>query len=124
MSLGLLALIVMRDLNTASLAASVVGAIAGIAGAAFAAIALLRNPDAGSAAGTRRVWAGEGGIAAGGDITGNAFGTNSTVKVSGSRRRGAAQPDQSHRDVKAGRDGIVAGGDITGNAIGEGGRIE
>ena len=123
-SIGLIALVVIKDLNTASLAASVVGAIAGIAGAVFAAVPLFREPVPGGGAGIRRVRAGRGAIAAGGDITGKAIGANSKVTGQPASGRTPAKPGQDSRDIKAGRDSIAAGGDITGNAIGEGSTVE
>ncbi|MFF3735328.1 hypothetical protein ACFYXM_34945 [Streptomyces sp. NPDC002476] len=112
-TVGLVMVAVLTDLNTAGQAASMVGAVAGLAAFLFM---LLRD---GGASGGRRVRAGRGGIAAGGDITGSALGKNSkvagphTAQRSSSTRRGGG-------DVRAGRDGVAAGGDITDSALGEG----
>ncbi|MFF0561508.1 hypothetical protein [Streptomyces sp. NPDC004266] len=116
-SIGLTAVAVLADLDTAGQVASIVGAVVGLAGVVVSVVALTR-PAGGTDGAVRRVRAGRGAVAAGGSISGNAFGDRSQVsgpRVSG--RLGA--PGQGREDVQAGPGGTAAGGNITDNAFGD-----
>ncbi|MFJ5014391.1 hypothetical protein [Streptomyces griseoluteus] len=111
-ALGLALVALLADLDTAGQAASVVGAVVALAALVVSVLALGGTPTPG-----RRVRAGRGAVAAGGDITGSALGGNS--KVTGPRTPPTAAR-RTHGDVHAARDGIAAGGDITDSALGDG----
>ncbi|MGW4226623.1 hypothetical protein ACWEG1_24570 [Streptomyces bauhiniae] len=111
-TLGLVLVAVLADLDTAGQAASVVGAVVALAALVVSVLALGGTPTAG-----RRVRAGRGAVAAGGNITGSALGTHS--KVTGPHTP-PTPARRTHDDVQASRDGIAAGGDITDSALGEG----
>lgn len=111
-TLGLVLVAVLADLDTAGQAASVVGAVVALAALVVSVLALGGTPTPG-----RRVRAGRGAVAVGGDITGSALGRN--AKVTGPRTP-AAPARRTDADVRAGRDGIATGGDITDSALGEG----
>ncbi|MEU0243197.1 hypothetical protein ABZ192_02545 [Streptomyces sp. NPDC006235] len=114
-TLGLVLLAVLRDLDTAGQTSSVAGAVVGMAALLVSVITLFRSSGGG---GGRRVRAGRGGVAAGRNITGSALGDRS--KVTGFRTRPSAGPAREGTDdVHAGRDGVAAGGDITDSALGE-----
>ncbi|MEV5602936.1 hypothetical protein AB0L33_15995 [Streptomyces sp. NPDC052299] len=115
-SVGLIVIMVV-DPGTADLAAAVTGAVVGLIALAVSVAALIR--DSGTGGGRPRVRSERGGIAAGGDVVGNAVGNHSTVVGRPSERgrsRGAAQ----RADIRAGRDAIAAAGDVRDNALGEG----
>lgn len=118
-TVGLVSLAVAGDLDTAGQAASVTGAIVGLAALLVSVLALFRS-DGGGSAGGRRVRAGRGGIAVGGDITGSALGKNSKVTGPPTTPRTISTPAREGDDVRAGRDGIATGGDVTDSALGEG----
>lgn len=111
-TLGLVLVAVLADLDTAGQAASVVGAVVALAALVVSVLALGGTPAPG-----RRVRAGRGAVAAGGDITGSALGAHS--KVTGPRTP-PAPARHTQADVHATRDGIATGGDITDSALGEG----
>ncbi|MEV0874752.1 hypothetical protein AB0I86_26755 [Streptomyces sp. NPDC049950] len=96
--------------------ASVTGAVVGLAGFVLALITLVHIPGTGG--GGRRVKAGRGGIAAGGNITGNAIGDRSKA-VGPPTQAGTAAASGQDTDVRAARDGLAAGGDVTDNALGD-----
>ncbi|WP_135785854.1 hypothetical protein [Streptomyces bauhiniae] len=110
-TLGLVLVAVLADLDTAGQAASVVGAVVALAALVVSVLAL------GGTAPGRRVRAGRGAVAAGGNITGSALGTNSKVTGPHTPPTPARRP---HDDVHASRDAIATGGDITDSALGEG----
>ncbi|GHE92649.1 hypothetical protein GCM10017776_06310 [Streptomyces griseoluteus] len=111
-AVGLALVALLADLDTAGQAASVVGAVVALAALVVSVLALGGTP-----APRRRVRAGRGAVAAGGNITGSALGDNS--KVTGPRTPSTAAR-RTHDDVHAARDGIATGGDITDSALGEG----
>ncbi|WP_143059745.1 hypothetical protein [Streptomyces melanosporofaciens] len=112
-------LVIFADLNTAGQVASVIGTVAGLIALVVSVIALFRDTGTGPSSDSRRVRAGRGAIAVGGDITGSALGKNS--KVSGPPTpRSRITARRSTDDVQARQDGIAAGGDITDSALGEG----
>ncbi|MFJ8884514.1 hypothetical protein ACIRJR_14065 [Streptomyces sp. NPDC102402] len=115
-SAGLIVALVV-DPDMADRTAGVTGAIVGLAAFVLSVLTLLRSPGTGS--GGRRVRAGRGGIAAGGNITGNAIGDRSKV-IGSPTPSGPAPAGGQGTDVQAGRDGIAAGGNITDNAVGDG----
>ncbi|WP_326763413.1 hypothetical protein OG978_01300 [Streptomyces sp. NBC_01591] len=115
-TVGLALVAVLADLDTAGQAASVVGSMVGLAALLVSVVTLFRG--GGSRSG-RRVRAGRGAVAAGGNITGSALGKDS--KVTGPRTPPGSVPTQRDGDdVRAGRDGVATGGDITDSALGEG----
>ncbi|MFI9391988.1 hypothetical protein [Streptomyces bauhiniae] len=113
-TLGLVLVAVLADLDTAGQAASVVGAVVALAALVVSVLALFGS---GTPTPGRRVRAGRGAVAAGGNITGSALGQN--AKVTGPRTP-ATPARRPHDDIRAARDGIAAGGDITDSALGEG----
>ncbi|MFF7964339.1 hypothetical protein ACFZC3_03080 [Streptomyces sp. NPDC007903] len=113
-TVGMVLVAVLADLDTAGQAASVVGAVVALAALVVSVLALSGSPTPTPG---RRVRAGGGAVAAGGDITGSALGKN--AKVTGPRTPTTAAR-RTHDDIRAGRDGIAAGGDITDSALGEG----
>ncbi|GGS31110.1 hypothetical protein Snoj_35750 [Streptomyces nojiriensis] len=116
-AVGLIGVAVLVDLDTGDRTASIVGAVVSLAGLAVSVVALVRTSSS-AGSGGRRVRAGRGGVAAGGDVIGNAIGDGSEVvgrlnpPAPGGRRGLAA-------DVEAGRDGVAAAGDVRDNAIGD-----
>ncbi|MFD6532103.1 hypothetical protein [Streptomyces sp. NPDC060184] len=115
-SIGLIVALVVNP-DMADRTASVTGAIVGLVATVLAVVALVRPPGGGGGAGVRRVRAGQGGIAAGGNITHVAFGDNSRVIGHPTAPRTAPSTDQA--DVRTGRDGIAAAGDVTDIAYGD-----
>ncbi|MEU6826226.1 hypothetical protein ABZ921_36910 [Streptomyces atriruber] len=134
-AVGLTLVALLVDLDTADRVASLVGAVAGLAGLGFSAYALVQPDGSGSGGGNgsgngggsaRVVRArGRGAVAAGGDVTGNAFGASSRT-VNG---RPGPQPPTPRPStpgsvgghVSARGDGAVAAeGDVRGNAFGDG----
>ncbi|MFD4276063.1 hypothetical protein R2B67_12380 [Streptomyces cyaneofuscatus] len=117
-ALGLIAIAVLVDMDTADRAASLAGAVAGLVALVVAVVTLVRPGGPGGSGAGSRLRAGRGGIVAGGDISDNAIGRGSRVTSSSPRRRPApSQPGRT--DLRVGRDGIGAAGDIRGNAIGD-----
>ncbi|MGW2044127.1 hypothetical protein ACWCPF_02935 [Streptomyces sp. NPDC001858] len=116
-SAALVSLAVVGDLNAAGQVASVVGAVVGLAGVAISVLAL--NGASGSIGGSRRlVRAERGGIAAGGDLVGNAIGQGAVVSGPHTpRRRPADRPGRG--EVQAGPGSVAAVGDIADNALGD-----
>lgn len=114
-SLGLIGVAVMVDLDTADRVASVAGAVVALVGL-FVAVVALTQPSSGR--GMRRVRTGRGGVAAGGDMGGNAIGDRSKV-TSPRRAPGSAMRRRGADDVIAGRGGVASGGDMRDNAIGD-----
>lgn len=115
-SVGLVAVAVIADLNTAALISSLIGAVVSLMGAVGSFVALIRTPSDGGRVG-RQVRARQGGFAAGGNFVGNAVGDRS--QVSGPRtpdRRPTTQ--RGHDHFQAGPGAVVAGGDIVDNAFG------
>ncbi|MFI0879614.1 hypothetical protein ACH4TM_35200 [Streptomyces parvus] len=118
-SAGLIVALVVNP-DMADRTASVTGAVVGLAAFVLALITLVHNPTTspGTGSGRRRVRAGRGGIAAGGNIAGNAIGNRSKVVGSPTPARPATASGQN-ADVRAARDGLAAGGNVTDNAIGD-----
>ncbi|MGI5048376.1 hypothetical protein ACM9HD_33780 [Streptomyces sp. JAC25] len=117
-SAGLIVALVVNP-DMADRTASVTGAIVGLAAFVLAVITLVRSSGTGSGTGGgRRVRAGQGGIAAGGNITGNAIGDRSKV-VGPPTQAGTAAASGQDTDVRAARDGLAAGGDVPDNALGD-----
>ncbi|MCX4448978.1 MULTISPECIES: hypothetical protein [unclassified Streptomyces] len=115
-SVGLIVMLV-ADPGMADLAAAVTGAVVGLIALALSVATLVRG--SGSRGGRPQVRSERGGVAAGGDVVGNAAGDHSTVVGRPStpgRNRGAGQ----RADVRAGRDAIAAAGDVRDNALGDG----
>ncbi|MFG2631714.1 hypothetical protein [Streptomyces sp. NPDC048473] len=115
-SVGLIVALVVKP-DMADRSASVTGAIVGLAAFVLSVITLVRSPGT-SSGGGRRVRTGRGGIAAGGNITGNAIGNRSRV-VAPSTPAAPAPAGGQDADVRAGRDGIAAGGEVRDNALGD-----
>jgi hypothetical protein len=118
-TIGLILLTVLGDLDTAGQAASVAGAVVGLAALLVSVIALFRSGGGGSAGG-RRVRAGRRAIAVGGSITGSAVGKNSVVTGPPTSPGTTPATPRDGDDVRARRDGIATGGDVTDSALGEG----
>lgn len=114
-SVGLVAVAVMADLNTAALVSSLIGAVVGLVGAVGSFVALIRTPRGSGRVG-RQVRARRGGFAAGGNFAGNAVGDRSQVSGPRTDRRPTTQ--RGHDHVQAGPGAVVAGGDMTDNAFG------
>ncbi|MEU3616084.1 hypothetical protein ABZ725_27670 [Streptomyces sp. NPDC006872] len=116
-SAGLVSLAVLGDLNAAGQVASVVGAVVGLAGVVISVLALnSASDDVGRS--QRLVRAERGGVAAGGDLIGNAIGHGAVVSGPRTpRRRPAGQPGRG--EVRAGPDSVAAVGDIVDNAFGD-----
>ncbi len=134
-AVGLTLVALLVDLDTADRVASLVGAVAGLAGLGFSAHALVRPDGDGAGGGTggggspRVVRArGRGAVAAGGDVTGNAFGASSkTINGQGQSQPQpqpqpqSPSPGSSRGHVSARGDGAVAAeGNVRGNAFGDG----
>ncbi|MDV9202715.1 hypothetical protein [Streptomyces sp. Wh19] len=75
-AVGLALVAVLADLDTAGQAASVVGSVVGLAALLVSVVTLFRGGGSGSG---RRVRAGRGAVAAGGNITGSALGVDGHV---------------------------------------------
>ncbi|MET8684287.1 hypothetical protein ABZV77_08735 [Streptomyces sp. NPDC004732] len=128
-AVGLTLVAVLVDLDTADRVASLVGAVAGLAGLGFSAYALAQ-PGGGSGSASHGVVRarGRGAVAAGGDVTGNAFGADSKTFNGRAGTRARTQPQSptpgtsnSGGHVSARGDGAVtAEGDVRGNAFGDG----
>ncbi|MFF7777537.1 hypothetical protein ACFZCG_24375 [Streptomyces tanashiensis] len=126
-AVGLLVVLVVADLDTGDKVASLVGAILAGAGLVVAVLSLVRDnaPPVG-----REVRAGQGGVAAGGDITGSALGASSRVSTQPPGgpapvdAAGAVGPPAGSGSVIADPGGIAAGGDISGSALGEGSQVQ
>lgn len=101
------------DLDTADRLASVCGAVVGVAALVWAVVSATSRRGGG----VRRLRAGQGGVAAGGDVVGNAIGRNSQVAGPAS----VARPGRRAGDIdaRAGRGGIASAGDVRDNAIGD-----
>ncbi|MEV5084779.1 hypothetical protein AB0K74_40480 [Streptomyces sp. NPDC056159] len=119
-TIGLILLAVLGNLDTAGQAASVTGAVVGLAALLVSVIALFRSSSGGGSTGGRRVRAGRGAIAVGGNITGSAVGKSSKATGPPTTPDTAAPAPRNGDDVRARRDGIAAGGDVTDSALGEG----
>ncbi|MFC8208381.1 hypothetical protein [[Kitasatospora] papulosa] len=118
-SAGLIVALVVNP-DMADRTASVTGTVVGLAAFVLALITLVHNAatSPGTSGGGRRVRAGRGGIAAGGNVTGNAIGDRSKV-VGPATPPGPTPAGGQDRYVRAARDGIAAGGDVTDNALGD-----
>ncbi|MFD7323867.1 hypothetical protein ACFV9D_22645 [Streptomyces sp. NPDC059875] len=114
-SVGLIGIAVLVDLDTGDRVASIVGAVVGLAVAAYT--------FAGSSSGTGaelRLRVKRGGTVIDGDVSGSAVGHGS--KVVGPRRAPAAGTRRRRRrssDVQAGRESKVVLGDVQDSAIGD-----
>lgn len=97
--------------------ASVTGAVVSLVMLVLAVVALASTSPSGS--GGRRVDAGRGGVAAGGDVVGNAIGERSTVIAPPSTPRPGAGESSQTADVRAEQNGIAAAGDVRDNALGD-----
>lgn len=122
-AVGLVLVAVLMDLEAATLWATVAGAVAALAGVAISVRTLMGTSGAAGRGGrgSRHVSAGGRGVAAGGDISGNAIGNHSSVRGRPGARRSSPSQPRSNRagpDVRTGRKGIAAGGDVADNAIG------
>lgn len=124
---GLLMVLFLADLDAGDKVASIVGAVLAGAGLVVAMLSLVRDntPPVG-----HEVRAGQGSVAAGGNITGSALGARSRVSTQPSDRAatdgavGAVGPPTGSRSVIADSGGIAAGGDITGSALGDGSQVQ
>jgi hypothetical protein len=126
-AVGLLVVLFVADLDTGDKVASMVGAVLAGAGLMVATLSLVRDNT--QPAGLK-VRAGQGGVAAGGSITGSALGANSRVSAqppTGPATTGAAgvvgSPPRSG-SATAEPGGIAAGGDISGSALGDGSQVQ
>ncbi|MEU2608818.1 hypothetical protein [Streptomyces albus] len=121
-AVGLAAVAWLGNLDTAGQAASVVGAVVGLAGLVVSVFTLARPANGGAAVGTR-VRAGQGSVAAGGDISGSAVGAGSQVvgppSPSPAPSPAPGNPPAGGSDVRARRDGVAAGRNITDSALGD-----
>ncbi|NBE52212.1 hypothetical protein [Streptomyces boluensis] len=113
-SVGLIVSLVVNP-EAADRTASVTGAVVGLAALVVSVIGLVRAPGGN---GVRRVRAGRGGVAAGGDAVGNATGRGSKVVGAPSAPRPGA-PYDGDADVRSGRGGVAAAGDVRDNAVGD-----
>ncbi|MCX5610068.1 hypothetical protein OHB39_21155 [Streptomyces sp. NBC_00047] len=118
LAVGLIGVAALVDLETGDRTASIVGAVVSLAGLVVAVIALAQTSSGSGSGGGRRVRAGRGGVAAGGDLTGNAIGRGSTVVGPQSATRAGGLRGRA-ADVYAGRDGVAAAGDVRDNALGD-----
>jgi hypothetical protein len=112
------------DLGIGDSTSSVIAGIAAVIGLAISTITLIMNsaksPTGSSGMVARIRSKGEGALAAGGSIRGNAIGKNSKVTGPVSASPPAAAPAPHGSDIRAqGTGAISAGGDIADNAIGE-----
>ncbi|MET9450876.1 hypothetical protein [Streptomyces cinerochromogenes] len=114
-SVGLIVALVVNP-DVADRTASVTGAVVGLAAFALSVVTLGRDSGSGV---RRRVRSGQGGIAAAGDVIGNAVGDRSKV-IGAPTTPGSNRAAEQPADVRAGRDGIAAAGDVRDNALGEG----
>jgi hypothetical protein len=111
----------LADLDTAGQAASVVGAVVALAALLVSLITLFRSGSGRIGAGRgRRVRSGRDSVVALGNITGTAIGKDSKVTGPRSTATGGPAAPRNGDDVRTGRGGIVALGDITDSALGEG----
>ncbi|MFJ9635351.1 hypothetical protein [Streptomyces sp. NPDC101178] len=120
MSVGLVLLAWLGDLDTAGQAATVAGAVVALAALLVSVIALVRTGSGGPGGGGRRVSADQGSIAVGGNITGSAVGKNAKRTGPSTSPPPAATPPARNDDVSSRRGGIATGGDVTDSALGEG----
>ncbi|MFC7304596.1 hypothetical protein ACFQVC_10260 [Streptomyces monticola] len=119
-SVGLVVLVAVRDLDTGDRAASIVGAVAGLAGLAVSVYFGLR-PDAGGGAAVRA--SGRGATAVRGNVVGNAFGARSKVSGRPSGGTPAAAPGEGPVSAR-GRGAFAADGEVAGNAFGEDSEVD
>lgn len=125
-AVGLLVVLVVADLDTGDKVASIVGAILASAGLVIAVLSLLRE----NSPPVQEVRAGQGGVAAGGNITGSALGTDSRVNsqppiaAAAAGAAGSVNPPTGSGSVVADPGGIAAGGDISGSALGDGSQVQ
>lgn len=125
-AIGLTAVTVVVDLDTGDRIASIVGAVLAGAGLVVSVLALSASGSGTArAGGFRRVRAQGGGVAAGGDIRGNAMGRGARAVAPASGPRPPVPPQvPTGADVQAtGTGSVAASGEVSGNAIGEGSEI-
>ncbi|MGW6688739.1 hypothetical protein [Streptomyces sp. NPDC054961] len=120
---GLLAVVLIFDLDTGDKVASLAGAFLAAAGLVISMVSLIGQGAAPTGVSVR---AGQGGTAVGGNITGSALGANSRVRTqppasppatSGSGPAGAVG------SVVAEPGGTAAGGDVSASALGDGSQV-
>lgn len=120
-TVGLVLVAVLADLDTAGQTASVVGAVVALAALLVSLIALFTSGAGGTGARRgRRVRGGRHSVVALGNITGSALGKDSKVTGPHSTMVGGTPAPNDGDDVQTGQGGIVALGDITDSALGEG----
>ncbi|MGW8359026.1 hypothetical protein ACWGK1_00390 [Streptomyces wedmorensis] len=125
-TVGLVVVLIVGDLDAGDKIASVVGVVLASAGLVVAVVSLARQHTQGAGVDVR---AGQGGVAAGRSITGSALGANSRVgspppavpaPQSGPGGTTVAGAGQVHAEPG----GIAAGEDISGSALGDGSQVQ
>ncbi|MFF9620587.1 hypothetical protein [Streptomyces griseosporeus] len=114
-TVGLVLVMVLVDLNTAGQIATVAGTVLSAAALLVSVVAL-----AGGGGGRRTVRAGRDGIAVGGHVTRSALGKDARVSGAATPPPAGAPAAAPDADVRSGRGGVATGGDVTDSALGAG----
>lgn len=119
-SVGLVVLVAVRDLDTGDRTASIVGAVAGLAGLAVSVYFGLRQ-QAGAKTVVRAT--GPGATAVRGRVTGNAFGARSKVTSSPGGAIGTTAPGDGEVSAR-GSGAFAADGEVSANAFGDDSEVD
>lgn len=120
-TVGLVVVVVVYDLDTGDRTASVVGAVAGLAGLAVSVYFGLRQ-QGGRGAVVRA--SGRGAIAVRGSVVGNALGDRSKVTGRPSLPVRSAATSSDAEVAAHGNGAFASDGDVVGNAFGEGSEVD